>query len=302
MPITLEKYSRGNRFTCPACGKSKTFTRYIDTDTREYIADHVGRCDREDNCGYHYKPSDFRKDGGKLPKKELSKVNIDIPVVLIQESFWLQTQKILHQEENLCKWMLDYFGGDAMVLDVFKKYRIGVLEKFDTNAIVFWYISSDYKYYAGKIMAYSGEGKRIKGIISSVHAELSKLKLIESEYVIKQCFFGSHLLSERPSAPVMIVESEKTALWGAIKWSEYIWLAAGSLNGLSPAKIRQLQGRNVVLIPDIGKGVEVWKNKAEEIKAYAASVTVSELILKNNIPAMAGLDIVDLFLMKNENK
>ena len=38
--FTLEKY-RGikSRYTCPQCGRKYVFTRYIDTETNQYIAD-----------------------------------------------------------------------------------------------------------------------------------------------------------------------------------------------------------------------------------------------------------------------
>ncbi len=61
--LTLEKYhGSGSRHTCPACGRKKKFTRYIDAETRRYVADHVGRCDRESACGYHFKPKQYFAD------------------------------------------------------------------------------------------------------------------------------------------------------------------------------------------------------------------------------------------------
>ena len=60
MKYTLQPYSGiWSRYTCPECHKHKVFTRYIDTTTQQPIADHVGRCSRENNCGYHFKPSDY---------------------------------------------------------------------------------------------------------------------------------------------------------------------------------------------------------------------------------------------------
>ncbi|MDB4921537.1 DUF6371 domain-containing protein [Mucilaginibacter sp.] len=59
MKYTLQPYSgMWSRYTCPQCHRHKVFTRYIDTETLQPIADHVGRCSRENNCGYHVKPSD----------------------------------------------------------------------------------------------------------------------------------------------------------------------------------------------------------------------------------------------------
>lgn len=44
------------RHTCPACKRSRCFARYIDTEGVLTFPDHVGRCDHEQRCGYHYTP------------------------------------------------------------------------------------------------------------------------------------------------------------------------------------------------------------------------------------------------------
>ena len=60
---TLEKY-RGirSRYTCPQCGRKYVFTRYIDTDTNQYISDDVGKYSLLDKCGYHYAPKQYFTD------------------------------------------------------------------------------------------------------------------------------------------------------------------------------------------------------------------------------------------------
>lgn len=66
----LEPYAGpGSRHTCPQCGRAGAFVRYIDAATGEPLADNVGRCNREDSCGYHYKPGQYFKDhpGQGLP-------------------------------------------------------------------------------------------------------------------------------------------------------------------------------------------------------------------------------------------
>ena len=62
----LQPYKGLNtRFRCPNCQhNSKTFVRYIDTETNQHIHDNVGRCNREDKCGYHFTPKQyFQKNG-----------------------------------------------------------------------------------------------------------------------------------------------------------------------------------------------------------------------------------------------
>ena len=57
-PYILQPYKgMQTRHICPNCNDSrKSFVRYIDTVTGNYIADDVGRCNREDKCGYHKQP------------------------------------------------------------------------------------------------------------------------------------------------------------------------------------------------------------------------------------------------------
>lgn len=50
---TLDKSSK--KFVCPQCDK-KTFTKYIEVETGNYLADEFGKCDRLDNCNYHNRP------------------------------------------------------------------------------------------------------------------------------------------------------------------------------------------------------------------------------------------------------
>jgi hypothetical protein len=56
----LQPYTGQNsRTTCPACQKKNQLARYIDIEAKAPLADHVGRCNREVNCGYHYTPKQY---------------------------------------------------------------------------------------------------------------------------------------------------------------------------------------------------------------------------------------------------
>src|SRR5688572_20319795 len=56
---TLEKYNGiKTRHYCPECGGKNQFARYVDAEGN-YLADHVGRCNRESKCGYHLKPKEY---------------------------------------------------------------------------------------------------------------------------------------------------------------------------------------------------------------------------------------------------
>ena len=51
------------------------FTRYIDTETNQYIADDVGKCNRLDKCGYHYTPKQYFSDNSwREPVRSVSHI------------------------------------------------------------------------------------------------------------------------------------------------------------------------------------------------------------------------------------
>ncbi|MGP8216419.1 MAG: PG0870-related protein [Bacteroidia bacterium] len=59
-PYILQKYKgRSTRYECPECHKHNEFSRYMDTETGEYLAPHAGKCNRIVDCGYHYTPKQF---------------------------------------------------------------------------------------------------------------------------------------------------------------------------------------------------------------------------------------------------
>ena len=99
----LEKYSgRNSRYTCPACGKPHRFTRYIDTETGEHLAAHVGRCDREVECGYHETPRDYFAEN---PKEKIPNSN---PQTTPQHFRGLSRRYAPHNDVQVSATLTDY--------------------------------------------------------------------------------------------------------------------------------------------------------------------------------------------------
>ncbi len=56
----LEPYKGvASRHTCPECNHNRCFSRYIDTENVVSFPEYVGRCDREQKCGYHFTPKEY---------------------------------------------------------------------------------------------------------------------------------------------------------------------------------------------------------------------------------------------------
>ena len=58
----LQKYRYGSKISCPNCGKSRCFVRYVDEEGIIRFPGTVGKCDHENSCGYHYTPREYFRD------------------------------------------------------------------------------------------------------------------------------------------------------------------------------------------------------------------------------------------------
>jgi hypothetical protein len=300
------------RFRCPSCQVSrKTFTRYIDTETSDYLHTDVGRCSRDNNCGYHYPPKKYFQENN-ISFDTLATFSERIrpePIQLKTTSFipadlFKATLKG-HSANTFVQFLTSRFGTDAAG-QMIRRYFIGTSKHWEgAGATIFWQIDSKGKIRTGKIMLYNpATGKRIKEpkvYFSYVH---SVLKL--PEFNLQQCFFGEHLLAEK-SKVVAIVESEKSAIIASLYFPQFIWLAAGGKDGLSVKKFSVLKGRTVILFPDVSKpkeGVltefEKWNRKAKEFEAIA-SIQVSDLLERkaSDVERSEGLDLADYLLKFN---
>ena len=143
----------------------------------------------------------------------------------------------------------------------------------------------------------SATGHRIKeprAYVSWVHSE-SHLP----DFHLRQCPFGEHLLNRTTtSAPVMLVESEKTAVVMCHFMPDYIWLATGGKNGsFNQEAMSVLRDREVTLIPDLG-ATERWREKSALLADICKRVVVSDMLerLATDEQRSQGLDIADFFL------
>lgn len=259
----LEKYKGMNtRHTCPSCRQKGKFTYYIDIETNAMIANNVGRCERIDQCGYHFTPKQFFNTNGKpenkMPYIAPIKVKPNPATSFIDTDIFKASLKGYNQN-NFYKYLATKFGaGKANTAAM--KYYLGTSKKFK-GACVFWQVDLNGLVRTGKIMGYSElSGKRVKEPFDQITWAHCALKLTDFE--LNQCLFGLHLTIDKTKA-VAIVESEKTAMIASIYLPDFIWLAAGGKKQLTKAKCMSLKGHKVVLYPDLG-GFKEWDKTAKE--------------------------------------
>jgi hypothetical protein len=74
-----------------------------------------------------------------------------------------------------------------------------------------------------------------------------------------QCFYGEHLLRE--GVPVVVVESEKTAILASFFYPQFDFVATGGVNGLGK-KLKALKGKSGYVLHDAdeaGRTLATWK-------------------------------------------
>jgi len=311
----LEKYSgRNSRYTCPQCGKAHRFTRYIDTETGQHLAQHVGRCDREVECGYHETPRGFFQDigysiedsarpapspFGRGYRKVTTKVPYQTSGIHHQISAnGYHPSNIQHQisdisptlgnyaENNLVAYLSNTLG-PAATEQLITQYRIGTHHHW-RGSTVYWYINKAQQPCSGKVMLYNPQtGKRVKEPFNHVTWMHSLLGM--EGFVRQPCFFGEHLLTNT-TLPVSIVESEKTALVAAHYLPGSIWLATGGLSSLNIDHCRRvLRGRKLTLFPDAG-AYDKWL----PIAAQLPNCNISRMI--EYYHALPGDDLADMLV------
>ena len=277
----LQKYRPGSKTTCPGCGKSRCFVRYIDEQGVISFPGNVGKCDHENSCGYHYTPKEYFKDNPdvlemneKSGKSLLSapyKPAYNIPACIvpsyIPSSYVLRS--LSHFSINPLYQYFCHVFGENETSRLFEMYRIGTSSKWGGHRV-----------------------KEPQAFVSWAHSEL-KLQ----DFHLKQCLYGEHLLKNSLS-PVMLVESEKTAVVMSHFIPDYIWLATGGKNGCFNSETMQvLKGREVTLIPDLG-ATEQWKAKSALLSGICKRVVVSNVLecTSDEEQRRQGLDIADFFL------
>ncbi|MCH4821761.1 toprim domain-containing protein [Gramella lutea] len=289
----LEPYTGPkSRYRCPSCHKPKVFTRYIDLgNSKKYIDDTVGRCDREQKCEYHLSPSEYFESTNTLIPTRSNSIPINKKVnktSFIPDRYVKQSLRVT-SENNFLDYLHSVINNEEAINKVREKYFVGTSKKW-FGATIFWQIDDKNRTRTGKCILYNSETGR-KQKINWVHA-MAKLQ----NFNLQQCLFGLHLINTDNKKPIAIVESEKTAIIASLAFPEYIWMATGGLNNLKEKMLKPLRGRNVILFPDAGC-YKIWKVKIETLPSDI-NIQISDLLYHKATPEQKreGLDIADYII------
>lgn len=282
---------------------------YVDVETNEYLPEIVQRCDRENKCGHHYTPKQYfeeHKDSSNSIKNEKTVIEKTQSIEFIDIKFVEKSMNDFRQS-NFAQYIINLFGktiGETLLL----KYLVGRSRNDKGKACIFWQIDETQNVRYGKIMCYdTSTGKRRKDIPPTAVP-------VKPEYYL-QTFFGCHLMSEFPSKPVALVESEKTAIICSFFMPQYNWLATGGSSGCKWREYqvyKVLKNREVILFPDFGffnkksgkTCYQEWNERAEAIKEkLLCKISVSNILENNLTEDMrdSGPDLAD-FLIRQDLK
>lgn len=287
----LEKGSR--KHICPECGK-KTFVRYVDEITGEYLPERYGRCDREQNCAYHLNPyadgyGKNESDQYKAPvirktRPATRPVHFDFETYKTVQAPARYAENVFLQ--NLIHRVPFPFS-PAQVNEVAQLYQLGtVVQGYMAGAVAFPFIDK-----AGNIRAvqvkqfdetnHTTRTSFLHSIIARHHTQHGQKLPGWLEAYTKQdnkritCLFGAHLLSRYHSNPVALVEAPKTAVYGTLYFgmpqsdNDLIWLAVYNKSSFSFDKVSALKGRTVFVFPDLSKDgstFKEWQSKARDFE------------------------------------
>lgn len=258
---------------CPRCGQRRFVPYVLAADGVTLAGAEFGRCDREQNCGYNRYPN---KEIDATPCAVITKPQTPLRFYPAVVHVDVQTPLFDHVAKLL---------GVSHALNIWQRYKIGR----DGKRTLFWQLAADGTIRAGKTIPYKTDGHRDKNDpLPAMWAHKSRtFDGMHTGDKLQQCFFGEHLLRENPAAPVVIVESEKTAAVLSELAPSWIWLASGGSQGLkNDEKNAVLKGRNVWLLPDNGQYWN-WRGIAD-VNGWSIFDQLEKA------PIFEGCDVLDL--------
>lgn len=283
------------------------------------MADHVGRCDRESSCGYHYKPKDYYADNfgsnaafnypksSALPTKRIRSDSaytttqagagierIERPKKVgtslnygsrgdCGQIAGIETPNYMSPvtlKETLCNYDRNNFVQFLLSIFPFEADLVW-------NAVKAYLIGTDNN---GRTVFWQVDDRqKIRtGKAFAYDANTGKRDKTRPPYFLhpkidfklRQCFFGEHILPKSPGLPVAIVESEKSAVVASIWKADMVWLACGGKSNLNAERIRELgPEKKFILYPD-ADSFEKWHQIALDARKLGLEVRVSDLIEK----------------------
>ena len=297
--LTLYERTDENRCHCFACGKGGSVI--------DYVMQHEG-WDFKDACrwlsatyGISITPITVSV---KQPKPK-PKPKREEPVVQYIPSAMLD--ELVSTENSLCRCLMHMFHPEAVKWLV-EQYRIGAYSVKDCDEYtVFPNIDMKGRVCNLKIQLYDTDplSPRFAHSVKGCCYWLGKMwvregKLPSGGEFRSDCLFGEHLLARYPNNNVVLVESPKNALFGALAFPQSLWVATGNKNQLKRSVLAPLRRRNVIVMPD-RDAVDEWKESISKMTDIANFV-VSDFCRRVAPEGQTKYDIADYLQQQRMNE
>jgi hypothetical protein len=279
----LDKSSK--KYLCPQCGKQK-LVRYVDSASGELQSCHFGRCDREDSCGYFLYPKSELKEYGQIVRSLAISTESRLPKQQEQVFIpWeaLESTFVGHNQCSFFTYLIENGIPDSLLEKVIEMYLLGTIQSGHLRgALTIPYINVEDNIAFVQVKMFDELNKTIK--TSALHSILKGnpgndwvYEYEKNEHKVT-CFFGAHLLKMYPNNPIVLVEAPKTAIYGACYYGapktekDLLWLAVYNKSSLTAEKFKILEGRKILLIPDLSSDSGTFKKWEDKALKYAKNL------------------------------
>jgi len=328
----LEKGSR--KFICPNCGK-KSFVRYIDTETGDYLPSQYGRCDRESKCSYHLNP--YLDGYAKIIREQEQKVTtVTVPKqkyfpppskpepVYFPSDVFSQTLQDYEQNvfiQNLINRVQFPFEVKDIEAVISHYYLGTVANGYRAGAVTFPFIDIKGNVRAIQVKQFNETNHTtgtdfLHSIIDKYYIRKDKplpewLQAYNKNDKKVSCLFGEHLL-KYPHNPIALVEAPKTAIYGTLYFGtpeqpeNLLWLAVYNKSSFSFDKLKVLEGRDVFVFPDLSRDGSTFKEWEQKAKDYEKQLPGTRFIFSDLLEQLApetdrqaGNDFADVLIKQD---
>lgn len=314
----LEKGSK--KHLCPDCGK-KSFVRFVDIKTGDYLPEHYGRCDRESQCAYNLNPyldgyaraiqEQERGEHGTFAnewrQRKTPPPRTQDPVFFDFNTFKQTLQSERYEKNTFIQnlfYRVQYPFEVHDVSKVVELYRLGtVASGYRAGAITFPFIDLNGNVRAVQVKQFDQQNHTtgtdfLHSIIEKHHTRNNERLPGWLEDYTKQekrvsCLFGEHLLKRYPSNPIALVEAPKTAIYGTLYFGlprtpeNLVWLAVYNKSSFSFDKLKALKKRDVFVFPDLSKNGETFNEWATKAKEYEPRLNGTRFIFSDLLEQLA---------------
>ena len=300
---SLEKYkNQSSNIECSGCGQKK-MRPYVNNSTGERIADHVGKCERSDSCGYHFTPKQYFEQNPDFKPSDFQKF-VPVPAPPRQPTFidrkLFQSTLGFRESNTLHRWLVNLFG-KVTALYLIERFNIGSTSNGDA---ILWRIDINGNILSSEIIEYVAK-KSDATFTKTDCKRTNKFDWVHThkafglkDFNLFHCCFGEQYINE--GKPIYLVESAKTVLLCSVYLPQYTFIACGSKGNFSTSfkYLNSLKGRDIYLMPDCGKGFIEWTEKAElkEMKDFFKSITIDDRLNSFSKDLEEGADIGDWLL------